>query len=657
MSQRSVTDESLQEGRDAFERHAWQEAFDILSSADTSAGLSAEDLERLAEAAWWTGRMDGCIQARERAYAAYVEAGNRHSAALVALKLANDYGHRLAHSIASGWFSRAERLFQQIPESREHGYLARDRANKALHGGDMDRALEHAAKTLEIGTHFGDPDLQALGLHEQGRVLVAKGQVDEGMSLLDEAAVAAVGGELGPVATAIIYCNMISACRDLADYRRAGDWTEAAKRWCERQSIAGFPGICRVHRAEVMRLRGAWAEAEQDARRACDELEHFSPALAANAFYEVGEIKLRIGDMAAAEDAFCQAHELGREPQPGLALLRLAEGNIDAACSMINRALADQSWDRLARARLLPAQVEIAIAAGDLETARSATDEMEAIAEAYGTPALQASAACARGALQLAEGDAAAACDSLRRGWRLWQEVEAPYEAARARVLLAAAHRAEGDDEAAVLELRAANSTFERLGAVADARRAAELLGTDAGSAGRQPKAAVRRATRTFMFTDICRSTNLVEAIGDEAWEDLLRWHDQTLRSLFAEHSGEEIKHAGDGFFVAFDGAAAAVDCAAAIQRTLVDHRREHGFAVQVRIGLHAAEATRRGRDYAGKGVHQAARIAALAEGGEILASQETLAEAPVRFSASEPRSVSLKGISEPVPVVAIEWR
>lgn len=159
------------------------------------------------------------------------------------------------------------------------------------------------------------------------------------------------------------------------------------------------------------------------------------------------------------------------------------------------------------------------------------------------------------------------------------------------------------------------------------------------------------------MFTDICKSTNLVEAIGDEAWDDLLRWHEQTLRSLFAEHRGEEIKHTGDGFFVAFEDTAAAVECAAAVQHTLAEHRREHGFAVQVRIGLHAAEATRRGRDYAGKGVHQAARIAALAEGGEILASQETLAEAPVRFSASEPRRVGLKGISEPVPVVTIEWR
>ncbi len=218
-------------------------------------------------------------------------------------------------------------------------------------------------------------------------------------------------------------------------------------------------------------------------------------------------------------------------------------------------------------------------------------------------------------------------------------------------MLLADAYRAEGDAESATLELRAARSVFERLGATPDARRAAELLGDGAS------QKATPRAVKTFMFTDIVKSTNLVEAIGDEAWEDLLHWHDQTLRSLFGEHEGEEVKHAGDGFFVAFQDAVAAVECAAAIQRTLADHRREHGFAVQIRIGLHSAEATRRGRDYGGKGVHEAARIAALAEGGEILSSQATLAGDAVRYSLSEPRLVSLKGISEPVPVVAIEWR
>ena len=651
MSKRSVAEKSLHEARAAFDRHAWQEAFDLLAAADASEGLAPEDIERLGEAAWWIGRIDDCIEARERAHGAYVERGNNRRAAFVALDLSNDYYSRLAASVAMGWLNRAQRLLNDEPECPEHGYMSRTLALVGLALGNLENALNYAKRTFEIGNRFGDRDLQAYGLSIQGSALVAKGQVNEGLALLDEATAAALSGELSAFATGSIYCGTIGTCERLADYRRAGEWTEAANRWCDRQSITGFPGRCRVHRAHIMRLRGAWAEAEKDARRACDELEHFTPTFAAGAFYEVGEIRLRMGDLAAAEDAFRQTHELGQEPQPGLSLVRLAEGNLDAAAAMIRGALVPASLDRLARGRLLPAQVEIAVAAGDLETARSAADEMDPIAEAYGTPALQASAACARGALQLAEGDAAAACESLRRGWRLWQEVDAPYEVAGARMLLAAAYQAEGDGEGAKLELRSARSAFERLGAVLDTRRADELLGDGAS------QKATRRAVKTFMFTDIVRSTNLVEAIGDEAWENLLHWHDRTLRSLFGEHGGDEIKHGGDGFFVAFEDAAAAVECAAAIQRTLADHRRDHGFAVQVRIGLHSAEATRRGRDYGGKGVHKAARIAAIAEGGEILSSQATLAGDSVRYSLSEPRLVSLKGISEPVPVVAIEWR
>ena len=654
---RAAADSSLQAGRDAIARHAWREAFDLLTAAQGSEGFSAEDLERLGDAAWWTGHTDECIDARERAYAAYLDQREPRRASYVAFMLANDHRARRAQSVAAGWLGQAARLLENEAECPEHGYLTYARSFVAQLGGDLDGVLEHAKQTFEIGNRLGDRDLQMLGLEKQGAALVAKGQVAEGLALLDEAMAAAVSGELGIWATGVAYCQLIGTCSGLADYRRAGEWTEALSRWCDRQSIVGFPGICRVHRAEIMRLRGAWAEAEQDARFACDELQRVAPASAAFAFYELGEIRLRVGDLASAEDAFRQAHELGHEPQPGLALVRLAERRVDAAAMMIKRALTEESRDRLYRARLLPAHVEIALAAGDLESARSGAEELEAIAEAYGTPALHAEAQCARGALQLAEGDAAAACESLRRGLRLWQEVDAPYEVARARVLLAAACRAEGDEEGALLELRAAWTAFERLGAVLDVRRAAELLGTDGQPGGREPAASGRRATKTFMFTDIVKSTDLTEAMGDEAWEDVLRWHDETLRSCLAKHAGEEVKHGGDGFFVAFDAPAGAIECAVAIQRTLADHRREQGFAPQVRIGLHTAAATRRGRDYTGKGVNQAARIAALADGGEILASQETLTAEPLRFPQSEPRSVSLKGISNPVEVAAIEWR
>jgi class 3 adenylate cyclase len=472
------------------------------------------------------------------------------------------------------------------------------------------------------------------------------------MAMLDEAMAAAVGGELTPLNTAIAYCNVISVCRDLADYRRAGDWTEVAKRWCERQSISGFPGLCRVFRAEIMRLRGQWADAEADARRAWAEVKEWAVDVAGEALYEIGEVRLRMGDLQGAEEAFREAHQCGRDPEPGMAMLRLREGKAEAALSLIRSALGDESHDRLARARLLPAACEIALAAGDDGTAGAAVDEMEEIARAYGTPALNAAAAMSRGALQVARAEGERAVVSLRRACKLWQEVDAPYEAARARVELARAYRAGGDADSATMELQAAQAAFSRLGAAWDSRLVTELLRED--GAGFE---VARRDTRTFMFTDIVTSTDLLEAIGDEAWEHLLTWHDQALRDTFRSHQGEELKHQGDGFFVAFPSAPAAVECAVAIQRRLVAHRREHGFSPAVRIGLHSAEATRRGRDYGGKGVHVAARIGACAGAGEILISAESMEDGPTPYGVSERRTLKLKGVSGSLEVASIDWR
>jgi class 3 adenylate cyclase len=647
--------DALQAGREASKRHAWPEAFDRLSAADTSSPLSPEDLERLAQAAWWVGRLAPSISARERAYALYVEAGEPSRAALAAVEIGRNYFQKGDAQVGAAWLNRAERLLQGQPECLELGYLIRTRGVLAFEGlRDYDTALVHVRRAHDIGTRFVDRDLMAITLHDQGRVLVAKGQVAEGMALIDEATVAAVAGELGSDATAIIYCNTITACTELADYPRAREWTEAAKRWCERQAVAGFPGMCRVYRAGIMRVGGAWSEAEQEARRAYEELREFNLSYCAAALYELGEVRLRMGDLAGAEDAFRQAHGLGRDPEPGLALLRLAQGNIKPALTAIKRALADDSPDRLHRARLLPAKVEIALAAGEQDEAHHAAEELEEIAKAYGTPWLGASAACARGTVQLAQSDAIGAERSLHRAVQLWQEVDSPHEVAKARVLLASAYRAEGDEEAARLEFQAARAAFERLGARLDAHRADEMLGTEAG-APHGPAPSVERVGRTLMFTDIAKSTDLVHAIGDEAWVALVQWHEQALRSLFARFGGEEIDHAGDGFFVAFIDAVPAVDCALTIQRTLAEHRRSHGFAPEVRIGLHTSSVARSGSSYRGKGVHEAARIAALAQGGQILASRATAAGASC--VASEPRTVRLKGLSEPLELVTIEWR
>lgn len=648
-----VLDESLEAGRDAMRRYAWREAYEVLREADLGRPLEPEDLELLGEAAWWIGNMDHCIDYHERAYTAYLNAGNLKRAGYIALLLVRHYFAKTAPSVAVGWFNHAERLLANEQDCAEHGYLAQMRATMLEEVNDHEGALEQAELALEVGMRFGDRTLQGYALLDKGRILVAAGRVKEGLQYLDEGTVAAVSGETTPIAAGIIYCRAIGSCAELSDYRRAGEFTEAARRWCGRLSMAGgFPGICRVHRAEIIRLRGDWAEAEREAKVAADELGGYLPAIAAEAFYEIGEIKFRMGDFPAAQEAFSQAHELLREPQPGLALMRLEEGKVATALNQINAALI-AALQPLKRAKLLPAKVRIAIASGDIEAARSAAEELGNIAEEYGTAVLMACAASARGQVQLADEDSVPAVESLRRSLQHWREADAPYEAAVVRITMAEAFRAMGDEDSAIMELRSAKATFDRLGAVFDSRKVLEMLGEAGGGVGR----AAPSVLRTFIFTDIVRSTNLVEAIGDEAWEDLQRWHDSTLRSLFAANGGQEVKQVGDGFLVAFPKPQQAIDCAVAIQKKLMEHRRSQGFAPQVRIGIHEAQATVKGLDYGGKGVHEAVRIGALAEGGEILSSKSTLVSGSCRLPMGESRSVALKGISEPVEVCTINWR
>jgi len=323
---------------------------------------------------------------------------------------------------------------------------------------------------------------------------------------------------------------------------------------------------------------------------------------------------------------------------------------VEAAAASIRRSLEDREWDRLTHARLLPVQAEIAWRSGDAGVARAAAVELDEIADAVGTGAIRAAAEWAHGLAELTDGEPGASRRFVRAR-QLWQSVEAPFEMARACRLLAQALAAEGDDEGAAIELEAARSVFARLGAESDTREAEEWLAT-LGPATAAPEP----ARRTFLFTDITGSTVLLEAIGDEAWTDLRRWHDEELRRCFATHGGEEVDHTGDGFFVAFENPGSAVDCAREIQRRLADHRREHGFAPQVRIGVHAAEASRHEETYTGMGVHIAARIGALAEGGQILASASTV-EALEGLEVEDRRAASLKGVSDRVEVLSIRWR
>jgi class 3 adenylate cyclase len=647
----SAAGDPLAAGREAAARHDWATTLELLTEADRAGVLSADDLEGLALAAFFSARADLELDLKERAYKAHVAEGNTLRAAYIAIDIAREYGYAGKHTIAAAWIRRAERLIGVDGDTYAHGYLALVRSEAAAIGGDIDSAITLAQRAIEIGNRTADADLNAYALTNLGGLKIATGETVDGFALMEEASIAAVNGELSPFTTGVTACRMISACRDLTDYRRASEWIEATERYCERQSLSGFPGICRIHRAEVAAVGGAWERAEQELERATSELTAYNATPPqADGFYAIGDIRRLKGDFEGAEAALREAHARGRSPQPALALIRLAEGKVKAAMAGINAAVADQTWDRWVRARLLPAQVEIAIAAGDVAAARAAIDELGGIVAGYPSPALEASRLVAHGRVLLAEGDASSAARELRAAIKGWREVGAPYEVARARTVLSRALHAIDDEEDAELELRAALDEFRRLGARVDVETIERQL-VDEAERRNQPLT----TRRTFMFTDIVGSTGLAEALGDEAWERLLRWHDDTLRGLVASGGGELVNSTGDGFFAAFDSARRGLDCAISIQRALRDHRATTGFAPSVRIGLHTAEANRRGTDYSGMGVHIAARVAALAGGGEIIGTAETLSEAG-ESAGSDPREATVKGVTTPLRVATIAW-
>jgi class 3 adenylate cyclase len=644
------------------DRGNWTGATELLLEADREVGLDEGSLDLLAGAAYPAGRKDLALEARERLHALHLRRGDRVGAAAEAGIVAMLMLDTMRMTPVQAWIKRALRLLEGEPESLTHAWLEMTQAYAAMVVGDLDGTLDHAKALVEMATRLGDAGYQAIGRNAEARALILRGEVERGLALLDEAALAALSGELDPLRTAILYCSTICACQAVGDLRRAEEWTDAMERWRRDQPVGAFHGRCRVHRAELLRIRGSWPEAEDEAQRARDELQPYATVEVGWPLSELGQLRLRRGDFEGAEEAFVQAHEAGWEPQPGLSLLRLATGDIGGAAASIRLALDDpaqfESIERppnteLRRGPLLAAQVEIAIASGDLDRARWAAGQLKGIASTFGTPALRAAAAVADGSVRLAEGDAGAARISFQQSLALWRDVQAPYETARARVSLASAQAALGNAEAALLELRAARSAFDRLGAVPDARRAAKEIAAIAPG----PEKAEGSLRRAFMFTDIVRSTDLIEAIGDDAWGHLVSWHNQTLALLIAEHAGQVVNTTGDGFFAVFAGPRPALDCAVAIQRALDVNRREHGFAPQVRIGIHLTDATRQGADWRGRGVHIAARIAALAQGGEILASVDAAQASSGVFLISEPRSVRLKGIANAVDVVVIAWR
>lgn len=475
----------LARGRAAGRRLAWADAYAALSRVDPPESLTGEDLEVLAAAAYLVGKVTDCRQALQRAHKVHMRDGETPRAArslfwvAFTLLLEGDLAQ------ASGWLARTQRVLERVPEDcPERGLLLLPVAVQALGAGNYPAAQRAAADAAEVGARAADSDLLALALHFQGRALVLAGQVPEGLVRLDEAMVAVVAGEVWPPVAGNLYCSMIDACQEMSDVRRAHEWTEALGTWWRQQpQMITFTGQCLVHRAELLQLHGAWAEAAEEARHARERLAHAADQHATGAaLYRQAELHRAVGAFAAAEDAYREASQWGQEPVPGLALLLVAQGRTEAAAAASRRAVAETT-DRLRRAKLLPAHVEIMLAAGDVTAARSAAGELADIAAAHGAAALHAAADHALGAVLLDDGDARGALVPLRRSWQAWQKLDAPYEAARVRVLIALGCRELGDDESAALELEAARRIFTQLGAAPDLARVQTLSTAPDGGA------------------------------------------------------------------------------------------------------------------------------------------------------------------------------
>ena len=468
----STRQSDLGRARAAYAECSWLEAYEGFARADETESLAPADLELRATTARMLARDDEAVEILERAHHGYLETGETLRAAYCAGWIGMTLLFSGAVGPAGGWLARADRLLEDVPgETVVHGYALLPAMFRHQAAGDLEAAVAAAAKAVQIGKRHGDPELMALAIHAQGHMLVLAGRVPEGLSLLDEAMVTVTTAELTPFVVGIVYCGVILACQEGFEVTRAREWTLELTRWVERQrDLVAFTGRCLVHRAEILQLGGSWSEALDEARRAAERLVETKNPAAGLALYRQGELLRLRGEFKAAEEAYRDASRNGWEPQPGLAQLRLAQGKRDVALAAIRRANAEVT-EPLKRAALLPAHVEIALVASDVDEARSACLELHELATQYQSAMLDAIVGHAQGAVALAEGDARLALARLRHAQRIWRELDAPYEVARTRELIAQACCALGDDEAGKLELEGARELFDRLGAAPDLAR------------------------------------------------------------------------------------------------------------------------------------------------------------------------------------------
>jgi DNA-binding CsgD family transcriptional regulator len=473
-----TTASALEQGRQALERQAWGAAYELLRAADAESPLEPEDLERAGRAAYLTGRDEDFVALFERAFRERMQRGDPEGAALDGFWLVYGLMSRGEWARAGGWTGRARGAIDDGErDCVARGYLLIPDGLQALMAGDVEKAYANFTEQRDIGRRFADQDLISLAGFGQGQALIAMGRIAEGIAVLDEVMLGIAAGEASAIVTGLVYCGVIAACMETFDPRRAKEWTTALNHWCDAQpDLVPFRGQCLVHRAQIMQLHGAWADALEELRHALERFAAAGHPAVGDALYEQAEVHRFRGDFDTAEQAYRQAAEFGRDAQPGLALLRLAQGQVDRASAGIRRAL-DEPGAPSRRPRLLSAAVEIALASKDVEAARSAVDELIELAAERDVVLLNAMAAQAGAVVLLAEGDARAALSAARRAWSSWQELDAPYEAARARVIVGMACRSLGDEDAARMEFDAARHMFELLSAGPDATRVEALTG------------------------------------------------------------------------------------------------------------------------------------------------------------------------------------
>ncbi|MEO6207447.1 MAG: LuxR C-terminal-related transcriptional regulator [Candidatus Limnocylindrales bacterium] len=477
-------EDAIAQGRAAFDRHAWTEAYQVLRAADEEAPLVVEDLERIGIAAHLTGQDDEAVTLWGRAHHEAMRTDDVLGAARMAFRVGMALAGRGDMAVGGGWLARAARLVEESGlDCVERGWVLVPQALRLLEGGDAAAGLEVFDRIAVIAERFADPDLDALGRLGRGRALIALSEVPRGVALLDEAMVAVTAGEVSPIIVGTVYCASIEGYQAIFDLRRAQEWTEALAAWCDSQpDLVPFRGRCLVYRAELLQLHGAWPEAIEEARRAQEVLSKPPPEPAVGeAYYQQAEVLRLRGNFADADVAYREASLWGRRPDPGLAILRLAQGQPRAAFAAIRRAV-DEAPDDITRARLLGPQVDIALATGELGVARKAADALAGVAGVAAAPLLTATAQRADGVVLLAEGDARGALSALRSAAAIWYELDAPYESALIRVSIGLALRQLGDSDSADLEFDAARRAFVELGAAPDLAR---LVGLVAGRVGR----------------------------------------------------------------------------------------------------------------------------------------------------------------------------